>query len=123
MVGFSSPAGEATVEADFVVCALPFSILGDIEFSPPLSPERAAVVSATKFRSALRIYLQMAQPYWRDGGNNGFAVTDTLGEIWDPHFDAPRSPAVLVCYSQGDLAIRLGSLEEEARLNYAVQEL
>jgi monoamine oxidase len=122
-IEFAGPEGAGSVAADYVVCAVPLSVLGRLRFSPALPPAKADLITAIPFASAIRIFLQMRRPYWRDQGHNGFAVTDTLGEIWDPHFDAPCEPALLVCYAKGTLADRLGSLDEAARLRYAVAEL
>ncbi len=111
-IGFTGPQGRGSVEADFAVCAMPLSVLGRVRFSPALPPAKADLVSAVP-------------PYWRDQGHNGFGVTDTLGEIWDPYFDStrPGEPALLVCYAKGELADRLGRLDEPARLLHAVAEL
>ncbi len=122
-VEFIGPEGRETMTADYVVCAVPLSVLGRLELSPALPPAKADLVKAIPFASGTRIFVQMRRPYWRDQGHNGFGLTDTLGEIWDPYFDSPREPALLVCYAKGELADRLGSLEEAARLRYAVAEL
>ena len=44
-------------------------------------------------------------------------------EVWDPHFESPREPALLVCYARGLLADRLCDLTEEQLLQHAVSEL
>jgi len=122
-VSFVTSQGKGTLEADHVVCAVPLSVLSRLEFSPAMASEKADLMEAVPFSSAIRIFLQMKRAYWRDKGHNGFAVTDTLGEIWDPHFDAPGEPALLVCYAKDELADRLGDLGERERLEHALEEL
>lgn len=111
------------VESDFVVCAVPLSMLNTMDFTPPIDQKRRDIAAAVPFSSAIRIFVQMSRPYWRDNGHNGFAVTDTIGEVWDPHFDESDGPAMLVCYAKDELAVELGSLGEDERISRAVSEL
>lgn len=122
-VSFLTPDGSGTVDAENVVCALPLTQVPKIEFAPALCEPKRELAQRIPFASAIRVFVQMAKPYWRDQGHNGFAVTDTVGEVWDPHFDAPRAPALLVCYARDDLARSLGRLDEPARLERAVDGL
>ena len=122
-IGFTGREGREIMTADYAVCAVPLSVLGRLELSPPLPAAKADLVTAIPFASGTRIFVQMRRAYWRDQGHNGFGVADTLGEIWDPYFDSPREPALLVCYAKGKLADRLGSMDDATRLRYAVAEL
>lgn len=122
-VSYVSSTDTGTLEADYVVCAVPLSVGKRLGFSPPPAPEKVDLFESVPFSSAIRIFLQMSRAYWRETGHNGFAVTDTLGEIWDPHFQKRGSPALLVCYAQNELATRLGGLGETERLEYALEEL
>lgn len=108
---------------DYIVCATPLSALGGMGFEPTLSDEKTVLANRVPFSSALRIFVEVGRPYWRDRGLNGFAVTDTLGEVWDPYHQGPSIPALLVCYAKGSLADRLCELAEEERIQYAVKEL
>jgi monoamine oxidase len=65
----------------------------------------------------------MRRAYWRDHGFSGFAVTDTVGEVWDAHNDGPDSPALLVCYAKAELADQMCALNEQQRLDYCLNEL
>jgi monoamine oxidase len=122
-VEFASANSIESLHADFIICAVPLSMLLTIDFSPELSSEKRRIAEEVPFSSAIRIFLQMDRPYWRDQGYNGFAVTDTVGEVWDPHFDEARTPAMLVCYAKDELAVNLGRLSETERIAHAVAEL
>jgi len=122
-VSFLTPDGPGTLDAEYVVCALPLTQVPKIEFGPALSKRKRDLAARIPFSSAIRVFVQMTKPYWRDQRHNGFAVTDTVGEVWDPHFDTPREPALLVCYAQGDLACSIGRLEEAERLERTVDNL
>lgn len=112
-----------TLTADFCVCAIPLSMINTLKFSPELSQAKSKLADDVPFSSAIRIYLQMRRAYWRDQGHNGFGVTDTLGELWDPHFNEQRAPALMVCYAKDELARKIGALSSNERLEYAVTEL
>jgi monoamine oxidase len=122
-VGFDSADGSDTLEVDYVVCAIPLSMLESLHFEPALSQRKSELSSAVPFSSAIRVFLQMRRAYWRDKGFNGFAVTDTVGEVWDPHNDGPDSPALLVCYAKEKLADQMCALNEQQRLDYCLSEL
>ena len=122
-IGFGTSDGSCTLDVEYVVCALPLTQVPRIEFRPALPERKLDLAERIPFSSAIRVFVQMAKPYWRDLGHNGFAVTDTIGEVWDPHFEAPRSPGLLVCYAKGDLARAWGDLDESERLERAVSGL
>mgnify|MGYP002395559983 CR=1 FL=1 len=122
-VEFEKETDRKVAGADAAGCALPLSMLSQLRFDPGLPSEMTEIIASTPFSSAMRIYVQMDRPFWRDEGQNGFAVTDTIGEVWDPHFDDPRSPSILVCYLQGRMARTLAERTREERVAYAVQEL
>jgi monoamine oxidase len=122
-VSYATPSGPGVSTWDYVVCAVPLSIVRDLELSPPLPAAKARLASVVTFSSAIRIFLEMRRPFWRDHDLNGFAVTDTVGEVWDPNFDAPRQPAMLVCFAKDELADRLAALDEPSRLRHALSEV
>jgi monoamine oxidase len=123
VVGYRRDGSAESLEADYAVCAVPLSMVNTLRFSPVLAEAKRRLADDVPFNSAVRIYLQMRRPYWRDHGYNGFGVTDTVGEIWDPHFDEEREPALLVCYAKYGLARKIGALDDDQRLRYAVAEL
>lgn len=122
-VCYTTPRGNDNGTWDYVVCATPLSIIRDLDISPPLPNEKRELSTVIPFHSAVRVFVEMRRPYWRDAGLNGFAVTDTVGEVWDAHFDTPGGPALLVCYAKDELADRLAALDEPGRIRYVVAEL
>ena len=123
-IDFTMEDGEdGSAMFDYIVCAIPLSQIPSITFSPPLDDEKTNVARSTPFVSALRIFLEMRRPYWRDAGFNGFALTDSLGEIWDPHWAEEREPALLVCYAHSTLSREIACLTEEARIAFAIQQV
>lgn len=123
-VGFAMHADlERTERFDFVICTVPISVLDDIAFTPPLAHDKREIARSTEYSSAGRVFVEFARPFWRDDGCNGFALTDTIGEVWDPHWSRPMSRGLLVSYAHGALATRLYEMDEAAREHYVIHEL
>ena len=112
-----------TMTCDYAIVAVPLSVLHRIEIKPQISDRQLELMKKIPFRSAVREFLRMRRPYWKDAGHNGFAISDTVGEVWDPHFEEITGPSLLVCYSTGKLADKIGAMNEEERISYAVESL
>ncbi len=92
------------VIADQVVCAIPFPVLRHIEAAPALSPATQTVVNGLEYLSVTRVFLQMRQRFWENGGVAGNASTDlAIGEL--------QKQPLIRTHAQGDRAI----LEAHAR--------
>jgi monoamine oxidase len=122
-LSFSSSEAVTSLDFDYVVCATPLSELDALQFIPQLPSKKKNLATEIPFSSAVRVFLQMKDRYWRRYGYNGFAVTDTIGEVWDPNFDVPKNPAMLVCYAQDELADLLSELDETKLIEYVLLEL
>lgn len=122
-VSYTGPRGSGTGVWDYVVCATPLSVIRDLDISPPLPDEKRELSALVPFHSAVRVFLEMRRPYWRDAGLNGFAVTDTVGEVWDANPDTPGGPALLVCFAKDELADRLSAMDAAQRVRHVVAEM
>ncbi len=68
--------GDRTFAADHLICTLPLQLLGKVEFSPPLSPEKQRAIAELPSTSVARIFLQTRTKFWVAEGLNGVALTD-----------------------------------------------
>ena len=109
-----------SVEADHVVCAVPFVALRHIEIDPSFSSWKRQIVEGLPYESAMQIFLQYGSRPWEKEGLNGFAVTDTIGEIWHATHAHEGPRAILVTYAKGDLARHLMPLGYDERVAAAV---
>ena len=122
-VCYTTPDGSGSGTWDYVVCATPLSVIRDLDITPALPDEKRELSAVVPFHSAVRVFLEMRRPYWRDAGLNGFAVTDTVGEVWDASFDAPAGPALLVCFAKDELADSLAAMNDAERVRHVVTEI
>jgi monoamine oxidase len=111
--------GSATraVEAERVVCTLPFTALRDVAIKPVLSKVKAEAVSALQYQPVTRVYLQMKTPYWEAAGEQGEASTDTsLMQVL-------AAGPVLEAYTQGAGALSMENYSPEERVRIALNDM
>jgi monoamine oxidase len=120
-VAVQSGESVASLEGSYVICAIPFSTLRSINFSPVLSSEKRSVIDALPYENVMRIYLQSRERYWVREGFSGFAETDHPGEIWDSTFGQSGTRGILMSYSRGLKARELGIQSEAEQLLYGLK--
>ena len=107
--------------ADYVVCAVPFSTLKSVAFSPALTAEKRSAIARLPYESVTRIYLQSRERYWAREGLSGFAETDHPMEIWDSTYGQPGTRGILMSYNRGPRARGLGRQSEAAQLRFGLK--
>jgi monoamine oxidase len=116
-----------TVAAEHLICAVPFSHLRHMEVSPPVAPEKDAVIQGLDYASVARIYLQVSSRFWEKEKVSGSAYTDLpIMEVVEEPFPRPESPtprAILGAYVQGPKARRVGRMNESERIEFALEHM
>jgi len=110
--------------ADHVICAIPFSVLKDIEVSPPFSPKKRRVIEELSYTSVLRVFLQFRRKIWQ--AENLYIQTTTdlpLRWIFEHTVNQPGREGILEAQAFGADARRLCELPESERIEFALQEL
>jgi monoamine oxidase len=108
---------------NFLVCAIPFSLLRTLEISPALSASKRRAISELPYDSVTRVYLQVRQRYWEPSGLNGFGITDLPDEIWQGTFDQPGPRAILTSYMFGPQAQRVAAMEADRRVAFMIDHI
>ncbi len=112
-----------TLEADYMICTLPFNILAGIDndFAGPVK----SALGRVRYDHSLKVAFE-APRFWEAQhiyGGISYVKNDT-GLIWYPShgFHAPTG-IVLGAYSNGDAAVRLGELPVNARIAAARESI
>ena len=105
-----------TLAADFLICAVPFSVLRKIAIEPQFSRAKKEIVDKLQYDSAARVFLQTKNKFWRQKNLNGFAFGDGYGEIWDSTFGQNPTRGILAAYLRGDVSEKLRMLPNAWRL-------
>ena len=110
-----------TLLGDHLICAIPFSVLRQIEISPLFSEARQQMIAELRYAPIVRVIFQTRKRYWEQEHCNGFASTDNLGEIWSPTFDQPGPRGLLVAFVDGPLSRRLTEMPADDRIKYVAE--
>ncbi len=116
LVEYVSDGEIKTQFADYVVSAIPYSVLKDMTFAPTLKSDKAEMISGLEYRPGLLVYFEIPTEYWQTQGLSGFAVTDTVGELWSPGLDFTRDTAITISYTKDEDAQELMALPQEERI-------
>ena len=126
-VHFKTEAGRYSETADYVVCALPFSVLRHIEMVKPLSPGKEKAIRQLNYSASTKILFQVRERIWEDedGIFGGATVTDLpIRRLNYPTPDpTTRRGILLASYTWSQDAARWGAMDEETRLEEALEDV
>jgi len=107
-----------------VVCALPFSVLGDIQISPPFSDVKQQAISGLKLTPVTRTYLQFSSKIWEDRGLDGYGITDLeMQNTYSPTLTQGGSRGILASYAGGQNALNLAAMGEQDRQSLVLDQM
>jgi monoamine oxidase len=105
-----------TIRADRAVCALPFSVLGDIQITPAFSDAKQMAASGLKLTPVTRTYLQFTSKIWEGRGLDGYGITDLeMQNTYSPTLTQDGTRGILASYAGGQNALDLGTMSESDR--------
>ncbi len=111
------------LEADRVICALPYSVLRDVEISPALSPGKQMVIQNQQNTSVTRVFVQSGRRFWEDQGLSGQAFTDQPIMSLESLYQRPSVRGILTSYTTGETARQLQAMGEQQRLDWVVPQM
>ena len=111
------------VDADAVVCTIPFRVLRHISVAPEWTPEKRRVIDHLDYGPVVRSTFQVSRRYWEDQGLNGFGTSDKNFEVWHPTYGKPGRRGLLQSYVYEDYALRLDSLSETERIERVIADM
>ena len=112
-----------TMRADRILCALPFSLLRNIELPSGFSERKVKLIKELKYDFVSRVYLQAKKRSWEEKGLNGFALTNNAVEIWQPTWNQPGPRGILMTYARPGEAERIAKMKEAERISSTLAEL
>jgi monoamine oxidase len=122
-VGFVNAEGPGELSADQLVCALPFSSLRGISISPAVPPEKQRLIDSLRYETPCLVYLQVRTSFLKKLQLNGFAITDTVGEIWHLTFDQESPVGIMAAYMRSPLGDHFAAMEEPERIRTAIERM
>ncbi|HYU57997.1 MAG TPA: flavin monoamine oxidase family protein [Actinomycetota bacterium] len=127
-VHYKTEAGRFSERADHVVLAVPFGILRDLETTPAFSREKQKAIRELNYNPSTKILFQTRTRFWEesDGIVGGTTTTDLpIRRICYPSHADPDEPrgTLLASYTWGQDALRWGAMDEETRLEEAIEDV
>jgi monoamine oxidase len=116
-----------TMEANHLICAVPFTHLRHMEVTPAFPPQEEAVIQELDYASVARIYLQVRSRFWEEEKVTGSAFTDLpIMEVVEEPFPRPEAPTprgILEAYVQGPQAQRVAGMDASERIEFALEHV
>jgi monoamine oxidase len=124
-VHFKTEAGRFSERADRVICTIPFSVLRTVEAQ--FSHEKQKAIRQLNYSASTKILFQCRERVWEtdDGITGGATCTDLAIRRMNyptPNPDTPRG-VLLASYTWGQDAARWGAMDEETRLEEALEDV
>jgi len=106
----------ARYEADFAVCALPFTVVRNIAFDPPLQGVQQEAVSSLPSQSMTQLYFVHRSEFWEADDFAPSLFTDTTAGMFSAirNGSAPGEITGFSAWLMGRNAVRLDTLPPEA---------
>lgn len=118
---------QESIIADRVVCAIPFSVLRQIETSPGFSALKQQIVNSLNYTPVTRSFLEVKQRFWESNGETGTAMTDlTIGQVQrHPMIQTGREGerSILEAHSRGQHAMQLDQMSQDERLKLVLDQM
>lgn len=121
----TGPDGEVVLTADFVVCALPFTMLAKVTLEPPFPEDKMDAIQNAYLMSAGRGYIQTKTRFWKDEGIGGRQIAQTNSPVeryWDLSDvqDAKTEKGMIMSYTMDKNADAYCGLDQAAREEYTM---
>ncbi len=107
-VSFTSGGRNTSIDADVVVCALPFSVLRDIKISPKLPDDKATTIRTLRYMPVSRNFMQTRSRFWTPRGIGGLKIarTDTgIDRLWHNTDVQDGDTAIIGAYMQNQTGL------------------
>jgi len=124
-VWFEEEGRTRSMRAPYLVIAIPFSVLREMDIAPEFSPGKMKCIRTLSYGHGMKIAMQFRRRFWDEAGSPGQRVfTDTrLRRIYHMSIDQPGPRGILMSFTSAEDAQKLGDLSESDRLRIAREEV
>lgn len=126
-VHVQTPAGGASMNAEYAILTIPFSVMRHVEVLKPFSRPKQRAIRQLHYDASAKIFFQCRRRFWEedDGIFGGGTVTDLpVRNIYYPEHGRETGRGVLLAsYTWSEDAQRWGSLCPEDRIVQALENV
>ncbi|MEM7705057.1 MAG: FAD-dependent oxidoreductase [Pseudomonadota bacterium] len=116
-------ADGSTVNAGFVLSALPFSSLRKVSFDPPLKGAQAEAVDQMPYNNQSQIWLRVKAPYWEEDGLGASMWTDGPLQYVRQQIKPDGSRELMSAICSAEKAAFLDAMPPDERGRFALKEI
>lgn len=117
-----SQTGRQEETGDYALITAPLHVQSRINFSPALSPPRAAAIREIAGTDVCRVYVQTRTRFWEKDGFDGSAVTDLpIGSILHSSAGQDGARGILESFTYGARARQMAGLSTTERQRVSVK--
>ena len=122
-VSFVQKGKTISLEADKLICTIPFSVLRDIEFQPALPETKAKAIKELAYTRITKVFLQARRENWDKQNLGSFVWTDTPCErIFNASGKRGDARGIFTLWMDGSGAEIPEKLSDKARINWGKKE-
>jgi len=115
---------ESEMSADYVVCAVPATMLRDIACIPPLPPEQREAIRRLKYGRATRTILQFERRFWlQHAKRKAFGTDLPIGAVWEGNEEQPGPHGILSLLAGGSASVETRQLIANGGVQQLTQQL
>ena len=126
-VHFKTESGRFSARGDHAIVTIPFSVLRTIEAVQPFSAAKQRAIRQLNYHASTKILFQVRNRFWEeeDGIYGGGTVTELpIRRMNYPTPDPTTTRGVLLAsYTWGQDALQWGAMDEETRLEEALDDV
>ena len=115
-VTYTNSEGTQTITADRAVCALPFTVLKNIDVFPAFSDAKRRAITELKLTPVTKTFMEFRSKVWEQDQLDGYGITDLdIQNTYSPTLTQTGTRGILASYSGGQRALDLGAMSEDDR--------
>jgi monoamine oxidase len=126
-VHYRTRAGRFSLDADYCICAIPFSVLRHVEVLTPFSRPKQKAIRQLNYAASTKVLLQVSRRFWEetDGILGGATCTDLPIRRLNYPTPDPGNPrgVLLASYTWSQDALRWGSMDSQTRIEQALEDV
>ncbi len=98
----SANGDEQEIRADYVIVAIPATLLRKVRFSPPLPGAQSQAIARLRYGAVTKSLLQFERRFWRRNGRpRAFGTDSPVGAIWEGNEEQQGSTGILTLMAGG----------------------
>ena len=110
--------------ADYLICAIPFSVQKNIEVTPAFSVAKQRAIDELPYLSVSKIFLQAKRRFWVDKRESGFVTTDLpISQVWDMTYGQLGTRGVLQAFPLSLHSRRVTGMTESERISFGLDQV